>query len=214
MQWTQLKKTRQYYYKCEIQGDVDFIFGRAQAVFDDCDIVSLNRGSKSNNGYITAASTWENFKYGYLIINSRLLGEEGMAPNSVSLGRPWHPNNYKEANARVAYINCYMGEHISTKGWDDMSGFKAEDIELFEDIFNDYTVNIDNNSPLLCQENRKSFLALTAYAFLNELDNDMEEWMIQYFEKYKSFISDQKENYLHMKKNLDSYIQLKEKKVG
>ena len=45
---SQLKKTRQYYYKCEIQGDVDFIFGRAQAVFDDCDIVSLNRGSKSN----------------------------------------------------------------------------------------------------------------------------------------------------------------------
>ena len=129
---SQLKKTRQYYYKCEIQGDVDFIFGRAQAVFDDCDIVSLNRGSKSNNGYITAASTWENFKYGYLIINSRLLGEEGIAPNSVSLGRPWHPNNYKEANARVAYINCYMGEHISTKGWDDMSGFKAEDADFFE----------------------------------------------------------------------------------
>lgn len=129
---SQLKKTRQYYYKCEIQGDVDFIFGRAQAVFDDCDIVSLNRGSKSNNGYITAASTWENFKYGYLIINSRLLGEEGIAPNSVSLGRPWHPNNYKEANARVAYINCYMGEHITTKGWDDMSGFKAEDADFFE----------------------------------------------------------------------------------
>ena len=129
---SQLKKTRQYYYKCEIQGDVDFIFGRAQAVFDDCDILSLNRGSKSNNGYITAASTWENFKYGYLITNSRLLGEEGIAPNSVSLGRPWHPNNYKEANARVAYINCYMGEHISTKGWEDMSGFKAEDADFFE----------------------------------------------------------------------------------
>ena len=25
-----------------------------------------------------------------------------------------------------------MGEHISTKGWDDMSGFKAEDADFFE----------------------------------------------------------------------------------
>ena len=119
----------------------------------------------------------------------------------------FHIDDKKEVEDKNESILEFINKNVDEK-------FKAEDIELFEDIFNDYTVNIDNNSPLLCQENRKSFLALTAYAFLNELDNDMEEWMIQYFEKYKSFISDQKENYLHMKKNLDSYIQLKEKKVG
>lgn len=92
--------------------------------------------------------------------------------------------------------------------------FESEDIELFEETFNDYTINVNNNSSLLRQENRRSFIALTAYAFLNELDNYMEEWMIQYFTIHKSFISDQKENYLYMKKDLDNYIQLKEKKVG
>lgn len=92
--------------------------------------------------------------------------------------------------------------------------FESEDIELFEETFNDYTINVNNNSSLLRQENRRSFIALTAYVFLNELDNYMEEWMIQYFTIHKSFISDQKENYLYMKKDLDNYIQLKEKKVG
>ena len=48
---------RSYFYKCEVWGHVDFIFGAGQAVFDDCDIVSRDRGSKTNNGYVTAPST-------------------------------------------------------------------------------------------------------------------------------------------------------------
>jgi polygalacturonase len=36
---------RSYFYKSEIRGNVDFIFGAGQAVFDDCDIVSLDRNS-------------------------------------------------------------------------------------------------------------------------------------------------------------------------
>lgn len=35
--------TKQYYRKCLIKGDVDFIFGGADAVFDDCDIIVCNR---------------------------------------------------------------------------------------------------------------------------------------------------------------------------
>ena len=112
---------RQYYYNCYIEGDVDFIFGRAQAVFDNCDIVSVDRGSTTNNGYITAADTWDRDAYGYLIINSRLLGEEGIADNSVSLGRPWRPSSAAgKVTPSVTYVNTYMGPHITTKGWDDM----------------------------------------------------------------------------------------------
>ena len=48
---------RQYFYKCYIAGHVDFIFGAGKAVFDQCEIVSLDRGSRTNNGYVTAAST-------------------------------------------------------------------------------------------------------------------------------------------------------------
>ena len=41
---------RQYYYKCLLRGDVDFIFGNASAVFDHCEIQSTGKG------YLTAQS--------------------------------------------------------------------------------------------------------------------------------------------------------------
>ncbi len=114
---------RQYYYKCYIEGDVDFIFGRAQAVFNDCDIASYNRNTPPTNGYITAADTWDSNEYGYLIMNSRLIGLDNIADNSVSLGRPWRPSSITDriVTPAVAYLNCYMGSHITSKGWDDMS---------------------------------------------------------------------------------------------
>lgn len=112
---------RQYYYKCYIEGDVDFIFGRAQAVFDDCDIASVNRESTTNNGYVTAADTWDKDNYGYLIMNSRLIGLDDIADSTVSLGRPWRPSSQTQPmTPAVTYVNCYMGDHITTKGWDDM----------------------------------------------------------------------------------------------
>lgn len=36
---------------------VDFISGAGQADFERCDIVSLDRGSHTNDGYVTAPST-------------------------------------------------------------------------------------------------------------------------------------------------------------
>lgn len=40
---TERRLTRQYYKNCEITGDVDFIFGGADAVFDDCIITCNDR---------------------------------------------------------------------------------------------------------------------------------------------------------------------------
>ncbi len=68
---------RSYFHKCEVWGHVDFIFGAGQAVFDDCDIVSRDRGSKTNNGYVTAPSTKGDQPYGFLFVRQPL--EEGDA---------------------------------------------------------------------------------------------------------------------------------------
>jgi pectin methylesterase-like acyl-CoA thioesterase len=120
----------QYYYDCYIEGDVDFIFGGARAVFEDSEIHSLDRGSSSNNGYITAASTQITQPYGFLFINSRLTSEA--ADGTVYLGRPWHPGGDVNAIANVVYKNCEMGVHIQDIGWTDMSGFKASDARFYE----------------------------------------------------------------------------------
>jgi polygalacturonase len=113
---------RSYFYKSEIRGNVDFIFGAGQAVFDDCDIVSLDRNSKTTNGYVTAASTDVDQPFGFLFMDSRLKKQSpAMSPNSVTLGRPWHPFANPRANASVAFINCWMDDHIGERGWDRMS---------------------------------------------------------------------------------------------
>jgi polygalacturonase len=113
---------RSYFYRCEVWGHVDFIFGAGQAVFDDCDIVSRDRGSATNNGYVTAPSTKGDHQFGFLFVHSRLKKESPrMAANSVTLGRPWHPFADATVNSAVAFVDCWMDDHIGQKGWDRMS---------------------------------------------------------------------------------------------
>ena len=96
--------SRQYYYKCYIEGTVDFIFGSATAVFEDCDIFAKKQG------YITAASTPDSVKFGYVFLNCRIRGD---APDkSFYLGRPWRPF------AKTVFINCDLGKIIKPEGWD------------------------------------------------------------------------------------------------
>ncbi|WP_462409491.1 pectinesterase family protein [Neobacillus sp. Marseille-QA0830] len=120
----------QYFYQSYIEGDVDFIFGRSSAVFEDCGIFSLDRGSTTNNGYVTAASTLITEPYGYLFLNSRFLSN---APNgTVYLGRPWHPSGDPNAIGSVVIMNSYLGPHIIPQGWTDMSGFSYKDARFYE----------------------------------------------------------------------------------
>lgn len=104
------KTSRQYYENCYIQGDVDFIFGSATAVFNQCEIFSNNR-NKSVNGFVTAASTPEESEHGYVFMDCKLTSD---APQgTVFLGRPWR------GFAKTVFINCTMGDHIIPEGWND-----------------------------------------------------------------------------------------------
>lgn len=111
---------RVYFHRCEITGSVDFIFGAARAVFDDCDIVSRDRFS-ANNGYIAAPSTPLRNAYGFLFVHSRLKKESpSMAANSVVLGRPWHSGGDPQAVGSAVFVDCWMDDHVGEKGWDRM----------------------------------------------------------------------------------------------
>ncbi|HEX2142958.1 MAG TPA: pectinesterase family protein, partial [Glycomyces sp.] len=122
--------SRQYYHDCYVEGDVDFIFGRGTAVFDQCRIHSLNRGSSSNNGYVTAASTDLSNPYGYLIYQSELTSN---APDgSVYLGRPWPAGGSETARGQVLFRECSLGAHFRSDPWTDMSGLDWRDARLSE----------------------------------------------------------------------------------
>ncbi len=96
----------QYYKDCYIEGDVDFIFGSATAVFDNCQIHSNRDGSM-----LTAASTPQENPFGYVFLNSEITSDEGI--EDVRFGRPWRPY------AAVSFINTEMDDSIAPDGWDN-----------------------------------------------------------------------------------------------
>ena len=108
--------TRQHYVGCTIVGDVDFIFGGADVVFDDCDIISHRRAGAEEsgvNGYITAPSG-KRSGLGLVFRSCRIKGEDGVLPHSVYLGRPWRPEG------KSSFLNCTCDESVAVErfsGW-------------------------------------------------------------------------------------------------
>jgi pectinesterase len=111
------RNSRQYYRKCYIEGTVDFIFGWATALFEDCTIHCKQRG------YITAASTPEDSPYGFVFLRCRITGDAG--ENSFYLGRPWRPH------ARVVYLHCEMDRHIKPEGWHNWNKPETENTAFY-----------------------------------------------------------------------------------
>ena len=103
---------RQYFRRCRIEGDVDFILGGARAYFEGCEIRSLNR-DMDVNGYVTAASTPEGEPYGFVFHGCSFTASQDVASDSVYLGRPWREW------AQTVLIDCWLGQHIKREGWWD-----------------------------------------------------------------------------------------------
>ncbi|CAM5251771.1 Pectinesterase A [Streptomyces alboniger] len=81
---------RQYFHRCHIEGDVDFVFGRATAVFEDCHFHTLRRDVDfTPKGMVFAPSTARANPHGILALRSRITSaaEDG----AYKLARPWVP---------------------------------------------------------------------------------------------------------------------------
>ncbi|PWI19177.1 pectate lyase [Streptomyces sp. Act143] len=122
--------SRVYVRDSFIEGDVDFVYGRATTVIDRSVIRLLSRGSATNNGYLTAASTWTGNPYGFLITRSKVVSD---APDqSFHLGRPWHPGGEPEAVAQVLIRDTELPAAVKAAPWTDMSGFSWKDARFTE----------------------------------------------------------------------------------
>ena len=64
---------------------------------------------------------------------------------------------------------------------------------------------IRDDSRLLNRDNSLSLLAMVAYAESKE--ENLDEWLTEYASNNDEYLFDQKENYLHMKKSFDAYLQ-------
>ncbi|MBR4275915.1 MAG: pectin esterase [Prevotella sp.] len=103
--YTGMAGTRLYFYNCYIEGTTDFIFGPSTAWFEKCTILS------KANSYVTAASTPQEQKYGYIFHDCTLTAAPGVT--KCYLGRPWRQYAY------TLFIDCNLGAHILPVGWHD-----------------------------------------------------------------------------------------------
>lgn len=115
-----------------IEGDIDFIFGSADCVFENCKIHALK--NVNNVAYYTAPDTYVSNKEGLVFKNCIFTAEEGI---EVYLGRPWFPSVSKEdVHPRIAFIGCEFPKnaHIYMKQMHEGDStnyvFKIEDCKL------------------------------------------------------------------------------------
>ncbi|KAG8381143.1 hypothetical protein BUALT_Bualt06G0091800 [Buddleja alternifolia] len=106
---------RQFYRECDIYGTVDFIFGNAAVVFQNCSI-HARKPLPGQKNTITAQNRKDpNQNTGISIHACRIVAEPDleMAKSAYPtyLGRPW------KLYSRAVFMLSYMGDHIHPRGW-------------------------------------------------------------------------------------------------
>jgi pectinesterase len=109
-----------------IEGDVDFIFGRATLVLDACTIHYLTARQGTKGGYLVAPSTDSRNPFGILINASELTAEEGTPASLIFLGRAWDESQTDlptyaaniatgvYPNGQVVIRDSTLGAHVSS----------------------------------------------------------------------------------------------------
>ena len=108
-------RNRQFFRECGIYGTVDFIFGNAAVVFQNCNIYSRKPMAQQKNTVTAQNRKDPNQNTGISIHNCRILAtpdlEAAKGNFSTYLGRPW------KFYARTVYMMSYIGDHIHPRGW-------------------------------------------------------------------------------------------------
>ncbi|KAJ9556499.1 hypothetical protein OSB04_011113 [Centaurea solstitialis] len=124
---------RQFYRECDIYGTVDFIFGNAAVVLQNCNIYARKPPNRTNT--ITAQGrTDPNQNTGISIHNSRVTAASDLkgAGGSVKtyLGRPW------KQYSRTVFMKSNLDSIIDPAGWLPWSGNFALDTLYYGEYLN------------------------------------------------------------------------------
>ena len=101
----------------------------------------------------------------------------------------------------------------------DLTGFLQQTVDpaiteddkmLYEQVLDDLTLNVNNDTPLLEEANHPSLVAMVAWSFHE--DKDLDEWIVSYFAQNDSYDSDQVRNLRNMKDNFEWWSKTKTEK--
>ncbi|GHE27033.1 pectinesterase [Kitasatospora indigofera] len=112
---------RQYFGHCYVEGDVDFVFGRATAVLDHCELRTLERDvTFTPEGFVFAPSTARTNPRGFLAQHCTFTTTA--APGAFRLARPWVPSSDPTARPMLTVRRSWIGAGIHAPApYTDMS---------------------------------------------------------------------------------------------
>lgn len=141
---------RQYFNKCYVTGNVDFIYGAGTAYFNDCEIVGRYTSYKKDGCY-TAARTYANLTYGLVFNNCSFTAEDGVEDAQYRLARPWGKD------AATVFINCFIDKNVQDVGYGDMSGNSYKNARFAEYYTYGPAFKVNNDRPLLSAAEAKNY---------------------------------------------------------
>ncbi|KAF9613061.1 hypothetical protein IFM89_005509 [Coptis chinensis] len=111
---------RQFYRECDIYGTVDFIFGNAAVVLQNCNIYPRLPIHGQSNEITAQGRTDPNQNTGISIHNCNIRASKELGGSTdgtmTYLGRPW------KEYSRTVYMQSFMDSVIAPIGWDKWSG--------------------------------------------------------------------------------------------
>ncbi|WOL10313.1 pectinesterase-like [Canna indica] len=106
---------RQFYRECDIYGTVDYIFGNAAVVFQNCNVYSRLPMSGQSNTITAQGRTDPNQNTGTSMQSCRFLAADDLASGDGTtktyLGRPW------KLYSRTVIMQSFMDSLIQPVGW-------------------------------------------------------------------------------------------------
>ncbi|NUP16190.1 MAG: pectin esterase [Streptomyces sp.] len=151
---------RQYFSHCYAEGDVDFVFGRATAVYEHCHFRTLDRTdlAAAPYGFVFAPSTAGANPLGYLVSRGRISSE---APDTAyKLARPWVPSSDTTARPSLVVRNTWMGAGIDAVApYTNMSTsypWQNQRFAEYRDFGPGAEITVPENRPQLTDEQAES----------------------------------------------------------
>ncbi|GAA0138285.1 esterase [Lithospermum erythrorhizon] len=128
---------RQFYRECDIYGTVDFIFGNAASLFQNCNIYPRLPLANQFNAITAQGRTDPNQNTGISIHNCTIKATDDLSLASTSgksvstyLGRPW------KEYSRTIYMQTFLDNVVHSAGWRAWSGDFALNTSYYAEFNN------------------------------------------------------------------------------
>ncbi|KAJ9696549.1 hypothetical protein PVL29_008661 [Vitis rotundifolia] len=111
---------RQFYRECDVYGTIDFIFGNAAVVLQNCNLYARRPNENQKNVFTAQGRDDPNENTGISIQNCKVAAAADLIPVLSSfksyLGRPW------KEYSRTVYMQSNIGDLIDPAGWLEWDG--------------------------------------------------------------------------------------------